>query len=211
MSESDVEKYTARNAYELGSMVGRHEALGAIASRCSAADAATIRRIRDSELWRGEVQTWNEFCETRLRISRSHANRLIHLLEEFGDPYFTISQATRISPETYRAIAPAIRDNALHVDGEAIALTEENAPRIAAAVDALRKTAAFKPAETPQGPEDPLQTLDRHCTDLIAEISGTVNTVRSRPGKRTLRSILGMMRARLAELDAAIVARSGEE
>lgn len=205
MSESNIEQYTVRNAFELGSLVGRHEALGAIANRCSAADAATIRRIRESELWRGEARNWNEFCETRLRISRSHANQLIRLLEEFGDPYFTIAQATRISPQTYRAIAPAIRDNALHVGGEAIALTEENAPRIAAAVEALRKTIAVKAIEAPPAPEDPLEVLDRHCTDLIGEISRVLSAVRSQPGERTLRSILGMMRARLGELDAAIV------
>jgi hypothetical protein len=206
MSESNIELNTAQNAYELGSLVGRHEALGLIASRCSAADAATLRRIRDQELWRSQAATWNEFCETRLRMSRSNANRLIRLLEEFGDPYFTISQATCITPQTYRAIAPAIRDNALHVGGEAIALTEENAPRIAAAVDALRKTIAVKAIEAPQAPQDPLEVLDRHCTDLMGEISGVLNAVRSQPGERTLRTILGMMRARLGELDAAIAA-----
>lgn len=204
MSETTIEQNTAQSAYELGSLVGRHEALGLIASRCSAADAATLRRIRDQELWRSQASTWNEFCETRLRMSRSNVNRLIRLLEEFGDPYFTISQATRITPAAYRAIAPAIRDNALHIDGEAIPLTEENAPRIAAAVDALRKTFAVKAIEAPPAPDDPLEILDRHCNDLLAEITGALGAVRSQPGKRTLRTILGMMRARLGELDSAI-------
>ena len=211
MSESNLELSTARSDFELGSLVGRHEAFGLIASRCSAADAATLRRIRDQELWRAQASTWNEFCETRLRMSRGNVNRLIRLLEEFGDPYFTIAQATRITPQTYRAIAPAIRDNALHVGGEAIALTEENAPRIAAAVDALRKTIVVKALDPPHAPDDPLETLDRHCTDLADEISGVMAAVRSQPGERALRSILGMMRARLAELDAAIAARGNQK
>lgn len=213
MSESNIEQITARSEYELGSLVGRHEAFGLIASRCSAADAATLRRIRDQELWRSQASTWNEFCETRLRMSRGNVNRLIRLLEEFGDPYFTVAQATRITPQTYRAIAPAIRDNALHVGGETIALTEENAPRIAAAVDALRKTIAVKAVEAPpEAAEDAAaaegswESLDRRCGDLIAEISGALSAVRSQQGECALRTIVRMMRVKLGELDAAIAA-----
>ena len=46
---------------------------------------------------------------------------------------------TRISPETYRAIAPAVKDGALHVDGEAIELNAENSRKVAAAVSRLRR------------------------------------------------------------------------
>ena len=154
--------------------------------------------------------------------SRSQANRLIKLLEEFGDTHFTISQATRISPETYRAIAPAIRDNALHVDGEAIALTEENAPRIAAAVDALRritqeKPSASEPAAPPvevpaaeAGNEDPLEALNRRCTALIGELTALSFAVANDSTNRTiLRSIVTLMQSRLMWLDEKIVAGPG--
>jgi hypothetical protein len=218
MDESNIETYSAQSAYELGNLVGRHEALGLIASRCSAADAATLLRIREKELWRGEARTWNEFCETRLKMSRCQVNRLIRLLEEFGDNYFTVAQATRISPATYRAIAPAIHDNALHLGGEAIALTEENAPRIAAAIDEFRRTAAGKAidevsepaAETPpveEGGDDPLDILSRRCSDLMAEIGDVSRAAGGRIGGRAiLRSILAVMQARLARLEAEILA-----
>jgi len=200
MSETEIQERPADAAYELGHLVGRHEALGMIAQRCSAADAATIRQIREKELWRGAAESWTEFCETRLRMSRTQANRLIKLLEDFGETYFAISQATRISPETYRAIAPAISDNALHIDGEAIALTEANASRIAAAVDTLRRTI---PAQaTPHG-EDPLQTIHRRCSDLMGELADLSRAVEEGTEDRaTLRSILALMRSKLLRLEA---------
>ena len=218
MSESDIEQTQAQTAYELGTLMGRHEAFGLIATRCSAADAATLRRIREEQLWCGHAETWNEFCETRLRMSRTQANRLIKLLEEFGDTYFMISHATRISPETYRAIAPAIRDNALHVDGEAIALTEENAARIAVAVDELRRTLVVKPTAAAgqreaeataieAGGEDPLEILDRRCSDLLTELARASSAVVDRAGGRAiLRSILTLLQARLARLEEEIMA-----
>ena len=205
MTESNIENVAAASAYELGNLMGRHEALGLIAIRCTAADAAALRQIREKELWRSEAQTWNEFCETRLKMSRGNANRLIKLLEEFGETYFTISQATRISPQTYRAIAPAIRDNALHVDGEAIALTEENAPRIAAAVEALRRTLE-EPAPAPE-PEDPLEAFDRHARSLMLELTELSSAiVRDSTGCAILRSILALMQSRLRCVDEEIVA-----
>lgn len=206
MSESNVEKTQAQTAYQLGNLVGRHEALGLIASRCSAADAATLRHIRDQELWRGEAKTWNEFCETRLKMTRTHANRLIKLLEEFGPAYFQISHATRVSTDDYRkAIAPAVRDNALHVNGEAIALTEENDPRIAAAISELRKTIAVKAIEGPA--ETPFQALERHCSDLMTEFSAAAEAVADQACSCTkLESIVLMLQARLSQLETQIMA-----
>lgn len=206
MSESNIEKTQAQTAYELGNLVGRHQALGLIASRCSAADAATLRHIRDQELWRGEAKTWNEFCEIRLKMTRTHANRLIKLLEEFGPAYFQISHATRVSTDDYRkAIAPAVRDNALHVNGEAIALTEENDPRIAEAISELRKTITVKAIEAPS--ETPFQALERHCSDLMAEFCAAAESVADQAcGCTNLESIVLMLQARLSQLETEIMA-----
>lgn len=204
MKRSKDEHALAPGAYELGTLVGRHQAFGLIASRCSAADANTLLHIREKKLWRNYAPTWGQFCENHLRISQGHANRLIRLLEEFGEPYFTVARAIPISAATYRAIAPAVRDNALHVGGEAIALTEENAPRIAAAVDALRRTITVKAIEAEE-PEWQVEALDRHCADLLGEICGIPPEVYARPGANArLRSAAVQVRACLAELDARI-------
>lgn len=204
MGELQIEKSQTENAFELGNLVGRHEALGLIASRCSAADAATLRRIRDKELWRSEAASWNEFCGSRLKMTRSNANRLIKLLDEFGPAYFQIAHAARISMEDYRkAIAPAVRDNVLHVNGEAIALTEENDPRIAVAISELRKTIVVKAIEAPA--ETPFQTLERHCSELMAEFAATADAVASQArGCTTLETIVLMLQSRLSQLETQI-------
>lgn len=205
MNKSKDEQELAPGAYELGTLVGRHQAFGLIASRCSAADATTLLHIREKKLWRNYAPTWGQFCENHLRISQGHANRLIRLLDEFGEAYFTVARAVPISAATYRAIAPAVHDNALHVGGEAIALTEENAPRIAAAVDSLRRTITVKAIETEVHSECEVEALDRHCADLLGEICGIAPEVYARPGAGArLRSVAVQVRACLAELDARI-------
>lgn len=209
MKKPKNERELAPGAYELGTLVGRHQAFGLIASRCSAADATTLLHIREKKLWRHYAPTWGHFCENHLRISQGHANRLIRLLQEFGEPYFTVARAVPISAATYRAIAPAVHDNALHVGGETIALTEENAPRIAAAVDALRQTLTVKATDPEEHPESQVEALDRRCADLLGEICGIPHEVCARPGANArLRSVAIQVRACLAELDARI--RSAE-
>jgi hypothetical protein len=48
---------------------------------------------------------------------------------------------TRIAPEEYRRIAASVSENALTHGGEVIAISAGNAPRLAAAIDDLRRTA----------------------------------------------------------------------
>jgi hypothetical protein len=55
---------------------------------------------------------------------------------------------TRVSPETFRAIAPAIQDGALHYQGEAIELNPENSRRVAAVVAELRSALPKRAAES---------------------------------------------------------------
>ena len=77
----------------------------------------------------------------------------------------------RISPAAYRQIAPAIRDGALLVDGEAIGLNVENARRLTAAVADLRR-AVSKPQRKPRPPlpmPERINELDKRCTGMIAE------------------------------------------
>jgi len=128
--------------FELGMMLGSRKAFAALAGRCSAADAECLRRVRDQKLYLSRAETWEEFCPRFLGLSKTHANRIIRHLEEFGPDYFEVAQLTRVTPEQYRAIAPAIRDRNIHLNGQAIALIPENSERVAAAVAELRQAAA---------------------------------------------------------------------
>src|SRR6202011_3591318 len=88
----------------LGAWLGRHQAFGLIATRCSAADAECLKSIRDGGEYKELGLKWDEFCEKHAGISRVQANRQIHHLEEFGTTYFKMSEVMAISPETYRLI-----------------------------------------------------------------------------------------------------------
>src|SRR5215813_9152441 len=123
---------------DLGVILGQNLAFGLIAGRCSAAQAESLSRLREEKLYKKCAPTLDDFCSQHLKISRVEADRTIKLWQEFGAAYFELSQLTRVSPETFRAIAPAIHDGVLHHNGEAIELNSENSRRVAAAVAELR-------------------------------------------------------------------------
>jgi hypothetical protein len=135
---------------DMGKMLGRREAFGMVAGRCSAAEAMCLREARETKQYKAIASTWEEFCEKHLHMSRAAADRTIRLLEEFGPDYFELTQLVRIPPDAYRAIAPAVKDKAVHVEGEAIELAPENSDRVAAAVARLRRAAPPPPKRPAQ-------------------------------------------------------------
>ena len=68
----------------LGAWLGRHQAFGRIANRCSAADAECLKAIRDGGEYKELGLTWEQFCTRHAGVSRVHAERQIHYMEEFG-------------------------------------------------------------------------------------------------------------------------------
>lgn len=124
---------------ELGFALGQSHTFGVVAGRCSAAQAQAFRRLREEKLYKRCCEKWDDFCPQYLKMSRSEADRTIKLLEEFGPAYFELSQLTRISPETFRPIAPNIDNGILHHNGEAIELSEENSRRVAELRGAIPK------------------------------------------------------------------------
>lgn len=154
---------------ELGVVLGQNQAFGLVAGRCSAAQAAGLRRLREERLYRHLAPDWRDFCSAYLRISGSEADRIIHLWEEFGPSYFELAQLTRISPATYRAIAPAVKDGVLHFNGNAIELNVENSRKVAAAVAELRRGIPGKKPPHPPEMHERLADLDRRCAAIIAE------------------------------------------
>ena len=173
--------------FDLGVMMGSRKAFASVAGRCSAADAECVRRMRDEKLYLRKCPSWEEFCRQYLGLSKTHANRVIRYLEEFGPSYFELAQLTRITPEQYRAIAPAIRDNTILIKGEAIALLPENSDRIAAAVAELRKppqdTAA--PAVVEQ-----LSAFQRRFDRIISEFAEFSRTSMSLAERSQVNSVL---------------------
>lgn len=148
-------------SFDLGRWLGRREAFSTVAGRCSAADVEALKRIRDKKLYKDRARNWGDFCE-RFVGSRSQVNRMIGYLEEFGPAYFQVSQFSRISPESYRAIASHVSENGLDDGREVIALLPENSEKVNAAIARLRKE-----AKVPAVPDEhTLDRLRRRCEDV---------------------------------------------
>ena len=159
----------------LGKVLGQSLAFGTIAGRCSAAQAAALRQARSEKAHRRFGLTWNQFCPKHLRMSGTQADEIIRLLEEFGPEYFENTETARISPDTYRLVAPFIQDKTLRVEGQALELNSANVQKVARTVRgsqrALPPPAAPAPEASAAAPtlSDRLDALHRHAMGVAAE------------------------------------------
>ncbi|MGA2270152.1 MAG: hypothetical protein ABSH44_16905 [Bryobacteraceae bacterium] len=159
LEEASAAGQSAPRDLELGQWLGRHEALGLIAGRCSAADVECLRRIRDEKLYHGVAPNWEEFCTEHIGASRRKVDRSIHYLEEFGPAFFHAAQLTGITAEEFRAIAPHVSAEGVRLDGEVIAFVPEERRRVVAAIAELgRRTEAKAPPQPP-----PFATAMKRC------------------------------------------------
>jgi hypothetical protein len=124
--------------FDFASWTGRSQAFAMVSRQCSAAQAECLRQIRESGHYTALSPNWDDFCRDHAGMSRPKVDALIRSLEEFGADYFRFSEIVRVTPDTYRQIAPAIADHALEFNGESIPITPENAPKIRHAVQCLR-------------------------------------------------------------------------
>jgi len=118
--------------------LGCHRTCWRIAGRCTPGLAPLLQRWRDERRYKAYCSRWGAFCSEYLKITRSEADKLIRLWEQYGDRFFQLAAVTRITASTFRRIAPAVKDGALHFRGRAIPLLPEYAADIARAVRVLR-------------------------------------------------------------------------
>jgi hypothetical protein len=204
----------AAGSLELGRLLGQQAAFGLIAGRCSAAEAAAIRRLREERLYAASKLNWKQFCPLHLGMSRTQADHLILLLEEFGPEYFEVTQLTRVSAEGYRAIAPAVRDGHIHWQSEAIALLPENSEKVAAAVAGLRDAAKAEvsPAQTkehaaaPDAREGTMNALKQRADQLVAEWARLVAVRVTFPPqqRQTMKNLIGRTRLEMERLERQV-------
>ncbi len=131
---------------EIGTWLGRRQAFSLVAGRCSAADAECLRELRESKKYKLLGLTWEECCKQRAGIGRSTADQIIQNLEEFGPDYFVMAQVTGISANEYRRLRGSVSNHALLHAGVEIPIEVGNAPRLVAAVEAIRREAAVQSA-----------------------------------------------------------------
>lgn len=112
-------------------VIGRHQALGAMAGMVTASWAQTLKQLRDSQAHKLFDLERDRFCAVHLNMSRQTADRIIADQEEFGPTYFNLNQIVRVSRDRFRMIAGRVTaDGALDIGGEVVAITKQNADRI---------------------------------------------------------------------------------
>lgn len=158
---------------ELGKWMGRREAFGAIAGRCSAAEIESLRRIRDGRLYQQMNCTWDEFCSRQLHVTKRTVDREISYLRRFGPAFFTLRQLARVSIREYARIAGEISEQGVHVDGNVVALLPENSEALAGAIGTLLERSepappAPMPAEAPAPFDQVLQRFRGAAEELRA-------------------------------------------
>jgi hypothetical protein len=162
--------------FDLGSWTGLQNAFAAVAGSCSAARAQCLKQVRDSGILDDLGLTWEEFCTEHAGISRGRADHLIHQYDQFGDPYFRLSEIARVSSQTFQQIAHhVVSDNgagALEIEGQKLALVPENAAKIRAAIQSLRNQVRHPPA--PARPAAGVVELQIRVDALAADITRAI-------------------------------------
>jgi len=164
----DAPQPTTQEVLDVGMLLGQNQAFGLVAGRCTAAQAQLLRRMREEKLYLHLCPRWRDFCDTYLHLPGSSADNIIRLLDEFGPDYFDLAQLTRISADTYRALAPSIENGVLHIDGDQIALTRENSRKVADAVAQIRRNLPA-PNSGSVSQAERLKRIDQLCTILAEE------------------------------------------
>jgi hypothetical protein len=157
--------------------LGRQQAFGIIASKCSAAQAQCLKQVRESSLHERLGLSWEEYCNRYAGISRRTADRIIEQYDEFGENYFRLSQLARISPETYRQIAGDVDDETITIGGEEIALIPENASLIRAGIDRLRHQLREEKHRTTPALSEIRMRLDALVDEFKSRVSISTPTV----------------------------------
>ena len=179
---------------DLGAALGQATAFGHVSGRTAAARAAAIFRIHEEKLYRHVSLTWEDFCPAYLKISRAEADRLLAAWREFGAPYFEFAHLTRISPDAFRALAPAIRDGAIHTPGESVELTPANASRVANIVAEFRRKLVLRRVSPTLEPHIRIAHLEQRCTKLVLDFDDL--TRRERHGENWLHLTRAIARLR---------------
>jgi hypothetical protein len=172
------------NHFQLGAWLGRRHAFSGLAGQSLAAEAHCLRHIRTARLYLAQSSNWPDFCTAVIGVSRAQVDRSIQFLDEFGDAYFNLNEFIRVSPRTYRALAPNLTPQGLVYEGNLIPLDTSHAPQIAAAVAALRPRGS-PPPSTPRiaTPAKPHTTSFEEVAAMLHKCRSWISTAKLTPSQ----------------------------
>jgi hypothetical protein len=144
----ELEKKDDQVSFELRRWVGRRDAFAAVAGMSLAAEAQSLRRIRDEKLYLQLDMTWDEFCSKRAGCSRRQVERFLRPLDEFVLTCYLVAQIAHVTPEEYRLIAPHITAEGIHLDGAVVPLLPQPTEPSMTAVSFVRPAVKSKSRTT---------------------------------------------------------------
>src|SRR3954454_11238731 len=128
----------SEDAFKLGTWLGRQQALGLIAGRCTVAEFECMVETYENKLYLALEPTWEEYCKNRLGISRRTAERMMRAYRQQGPKLAKLNCFIRIRPTEYQRFDAVLTEEGLLHGGEIIAIEPHNTPRLAQAVEAIR-------------------------------------------------------------------------
>jgi hypothetical protein len=193
---------------EVGTWIGRRQAFGLMASKCSFADAASLKYLREGRQYKSAGMTWDEFCTRHLGISKTHADRIISQLDEFGTAYFELSKIVRIPAEAFREIASSVSDHSIEYNGQTIPIKSENGRKIADVIKVLRQEAAQNRLRT-DSPATPLrvknlQKLRRRVDTCLTELAAITHSSLHPDDRSEVVGLISAAQDRLEQLSQAL-------
>jgi hypothetical protein len=190
---------------ELGRLLGQKHAFSLVAGACLAADAVSLRGVRENKAYRELNLTWDQFCREHVGLTRPAVDKILRQLDEFGPEFFKLSAILHITAEEYRRIAPSIDADGVTYEGKKIPLSAGNVARLKTAVDALlsRRTLP-EPQPTSGAPaENAEQTLAKaeRALDLTVADLARLNALDLDAGIRSrIQTVAMAARERLDEI-----------
>jgi len=168
---------------ELAAWIGKAQVFGLIAKGCTAAQAACLKHLRESDYHKSLGLTWAEFCPQYFGISRDTADQQIRYLVELGAAWFRLNEVVRVSPKTFRRIRSAIQGESIVIDGESVPITPENSARSREAVHKMRAELSRREAgdelrEYRASPD--VVNIQRNFTVQIGNLTAVVASAQSR-------------------------------
>ena len=188
---------------ERAAWIGKVQVLGLIAKGCTAAQAACMKQLRESEYHKTLDLTWAQFCPKFFGISRDTADQQIRYLDELGAAWFRLNEIVRISPRTFRRIRSAIQGESIEIDGEQVPITAENSARIRDAVlkmrsDLSRMAASEELREYRASPD--LIHVQRRVALQLSNLAALVARTKSREDLDELTAIVRCSINKLGEI-----------
>ena len=156
---------------DLGKLVGAQQAFALTSSKCSAAQAILLRRVREEKLYRHLDLTWEPFCTQHVGLSPKTVDQIIARHDEFGESYFHFSELLHVTTPEYRALEPSIQANVLEFEGRRIPITRENSEEL---IRAVRKVRADLERARKQAARSPQAAIRARFDRLFGEIAGAL-------------------------------------